>query len=128
MEIASGSYHLAISGDLLSSTYGCHPISWIGLQKSKRRKRGLEEEVEEGAQLQEAEEDVDGEVARAEEGVQEVKVEVKGEEEEAKVEEAEVAAEEEDGDQKKSRERGRKMLSTYGGRQQQWCYLISCID
>lgn len=123
MEIDFGSCHLAISGDRLSSTYGCHPISWIGLRKSKRRKRGLEEEVEEGA-LQEAEEDVDGEVARAEEEVQEVQGavgEVKGGEEEAKVEVgeakdegAEVAGEEEDGDRKKSRERGWKMLSTRG--------------
>ena len=105
MEIASGSCHLAISGDQLSSTYDCHPISWTGQQKSKRRKRGLEEGAEDGA-LQEVEEDVDGEVAKAEEKVKLEVVEVKGEEEGAEVEEAEVAAEEEDGDQKKSRERG----------------------
>jgi hypothetical protein len=90
MEIDSGSCHLAISEDRLSSTSGCHPISWNGLRTFKRRTRELEEEAEEGA-LHEAEEGVDGEVV--EEGAQEAKVEVKVEVGEVKVEVGEVKGE-----------------------------------
>jgi hypothetical protein len=103
MEIDSGSYHLAISEDRLSSTYGCHPISWNGLQKFKRRKCELEEEVGEGAR-HEAEEGVDAEVEEVQEAKGEAD-EVKGEVGEVKGEGAEVAAEEGGGD-RKSRRRG----------------------